>query len=131
MDLDIIYNEDCLETLKRLPDQSVNCCVTSPPYYGLRDYGTATWVGGDPNCDHKAAKLKSRYDYSLDTSLIQDGNRKGTDAPKYMNICPDCGGTLKDGACGGLSINKWCLICGHGFNDMFLFGSERIPAIYI
>jgi hypothetical protein len=47
------------------------------------------------------------------------------------NICPDCGGTLKDGACGGLSINKWCLICGHGFNDMFLFGSERIPAIYI
>ena len=96
MDLDIIYNEDCLETLKRLPDQSVNCCVTSPPYYGLRDYGTATWVGGDPNCDHKAAKLKSRYDYSLDTSLIQDGNRKGTDAPKYMNICPDCGAVKID-----------------------------------
>lgn len=29
---------DCLESLKTLPDQSVHCCVTSPPYYGLRSY---------------------------------------------------------------------------------------------
>ena len=30
---------DCLETLKRLPDESVHMCATSPPYWGLRDYG--------------------------------------------------------------------------------------------
>ena len=36
-----------------MPDQSVHCCVTSPPYFGLRDYGTRTWKGGDPACDHK------------------------------------------------------------------------------
>ena len=35
-----------------LADGSVNCVVTSPPYYGLRDYGTAKWIGGDPKCDH-------------------------------------------------------------------------------
>ena len=35
-----------------LADGSVNCIVTSPPYYGLRDYGTAKWEGGDPNCEH-------------------------------------------------------------------------------
>ena len=35
-----------------LADQSVQCVVTSPPYYGLRDYGTAKWEGGDPECDH-------------------------------------------------------------------------------
>jgi len=35
-----------------LADQSVQCVVTSPPYYGLRDYGTAKWEGGNPNCDH-------------------------------------------------------------------------------
>ena len=35
-----------------LADGSVNCVVTSPPYYGLRDYGTAKWEGGDPNCEH-------------------------------------------------------------------------------
>jgi DNA modification methylase len=27
---------DCIESMRTLPDQSVNCCVTSPPYFGLR-----------------------------------------------------------------------------------------------
>ncbi len=35
-----------------LVDGCVQCVVTSPPYFGLRDYGTATWEGGDPLCDH-------------------------------------------------------------------------------
>ncbi len=30
---------DCVEGMQTLPDESVNTCVTSPPYYGLRDYG--------------------------------------------------------------------------------------------
>jgi len=34
-----IYHGDCLGALRQLPDESVNCCVTSPPYWGLRDYG--------------------------------------------------------------------------------------------
>jgi len=33
-----IYHGDCLKTLKQLPDEHVNCCVTSPPYWGLRQY---------------------------------------------------------------------------------------------
>ena len=37
--LDTILCGDCLAVLKTLPDESVHCCVTSPPYYGLRDYG--------------------------------------------------------------------------------------------
>lgn len=36
---------DALEVLRTLPDESVNCCVTSPPYYGLRDYGVAGQYG--------------------------------------------------------------------------------------
>jgi DNA modification methylase len=36
-----------------LADKSVHCAVTSPPYWGLRDYQTGKWVGGDPACDHK------------------------------------------------------------------------------
>lgn len=40
-----IYQGDCLEVLKTLDDESVNCCVTSPPYYGLRDYGNAGQIG--------------------------------------------------------------------------------------
>jgi DNA modification methylase len=33
-----LYNGDCLEALRSMPDRSVNCCVTSPPYFGLRTY---------------------------------------------------------------------------------------------
>ena len=36
-----------------LKDQSVHCCITSPPYYGLRDYGTGEWHGGEVGCDHR------------------------------------------------------------------------------
>ncbi len=40
-----IQNIDCLQGLRELPDCSVNCCVTSPPYYGLRDYGVDGQIG--------------------------------------------------------------------------------------
>ena len=33
-----IIQGDCLESLKKLEDQSINTCITSPPYWGLRDY---------------------------------------------------------------------------------------------
>lgn len=36
---------DAVEQLRALPDESVHCCVTSPPYYGLRDYGVAGQIG--------------------------------------------------------------------------------------
>lgn len=40
-----IYNESCLTGLPKLPEKSVQMCVTSPPYYGLRDYGHADQIG--------------------------------------------------------------------------------------
>lgn len=40
-----IINGDSLEVLRSLPDNSVDCCVTSPPYYALRDYGIAGQIG--------------------------------------------------------------------------------------
>ncbi len=39
------------EVLKSMPAQSVNCCVTSPPYWGLRDYGIEGQFGLEPNID--------------------------------------------------------------------------------
>jgi DNA modification methylase len=48
-----LYHGDALEVLERLPSQSVHCAVTSPPYWGLRDYQTGTWEGGDSSCLHK------------------------------------------------------------------------------
>jgi DNA modification methylase len=43
-----ILTGDCREVLRTLPDQSVHCCVTSPPYFGLRDYGHAGQIGLEP-----------------------------------------------------------------------------------
>jgi len=42
-----------------IADNTVQCCVTSPPYYGLRDYGTAKWQGGDPDCNHKIPDVEN------------------------------------------------------------------------
>ena len=41
----IIYNEDCLLGLRKLPSESIDCCVTSPPYYAQRDYGCEGQIG--------------------------------------------------------------------------------------
>jgi DNA modification methylase len=40
-----ILQGDCIEVLRTLPDNSVQCVVTSPPYYGLRDYGVDNQIG--------------------------------------------------------------------------------------
>lgn len=45
MELNTILNGDCLEMLKTLPENSIDCCVTSPPYYALRDYGVDGQIG--------------------------------------------------------------------------------------
>jgi len=41
----IILQGDCIEMLRTLPDASVHCCMTSPPYWGLRDYGHGGQIG--------------------------------------------------------------------------------------
>lgn len=56
MDLQILQG-DCRERLKELADGSVHCCVTSPPYFGLRDYGVAGQIGLEPTPDEFVAQL--------------------------------------------------------------------------
>lgn len=48
-----IFVGDCRAVLRSRPAKSVHACVTSPPYWGLRDYGIEPGIwGGDPACDH-------------------------------------------------------------------------------
>jgi site-specific DNA-methyltransferase (adenine-specific) len=42
---------DCLESMREMADQSVNCCITSPPYFGLRDYGDSGQIGLESTAD--------------------------------------------------------------------------------
>jgi len=46
-----LFVGDCIESLSKMEDQSVNCCVTSPPYYGLRDYGVDGQIGLEESQD--------------------------------------------------------------------------------
>ena len=52
MKTDVIINREALYALRELPSESVNCCVTSPPYYGLRDYGLDAQIGREDTPEH-------------------------------------------------------------------------------
>jgi DNA modification methylase len=83
---------DCLAVLPTLPAASVQCCVTSPPYWGLRDYGTATWEGGEAGCDHKRF---NRYPTGLVGTDDAQQNSKF-----FKNDCPKCGARRIDSQLG-------------------------------
>lgn len=55
--IDKIAVSDSLKYLRQLPKECVNCCVTSPPYYGLRDYGMAEQIGLEETPDAYIARL--------------------------------------------------------------------------
>ncbi len=83
-----IIQGDCIEGMRQIPDASVHCVVTSPPYYGLRDYGTATWQGGDAKCDH----VQSRNQHGGERA---DRNQEGY-KKFYKDVCAKCGATRID-----------------------------------
>lgn len=55
-----IIQGDCRNILKTLASDSIHMVCTSPPYYGLRDYGTARWEGGEANCKHTLSQVSER-----------------------------------------------------------------------
>jgi len=83
-----LYNGDVLDVLRQLPDESVQCCITSPPYWGLRDYGTAEWKGGDPNCNHNPQKPDGGQLADRALPLGRGGI--------YKEICKKCGAVRID-----------------------------------
>jgi len=87
-DMATLYNGDCIDALRVLPDKSVQCCVTSPPYYGLRDYGTATWEGGDAACDHK--ERNGRNDKGRCSDDTRPGNINPSPVDTAIQFCDTC-----------------------------------------
>ena len=107
---------DCRDVLPTLEAGSVQCCVTSPPYWGLRDYGTAKWEGGDSTCEHTGS---GRY------YTEQSAGACGTDAfsePGEANAAR-------------LKKARWresgiCTKCGAEHRDCQL-GLEKTPEEYV
>ena len=97
-----ILQGNCLERLCELPDESVQCCVTSPPYWGLRDYGTGQWEGGDAGCDHRANGERRQLPHG-------DGRPVETDSyAQTRTLLAGVGATFKDvcGKCGATRIDQ-------------------------
>ena len=89
---------DNRETIKSLPDQSVNTVVTSPPYFGLRDYGTATWEGGSADCNHMRDSKVGDSTSTGHKGMDDKGHAVG-DAI-YKDVCKKCGAVRKDSQIG-------------------------------
>ena len=87
---DTILIGDVRERLAELPDGSVHCVVTSPPYWGLRDYGTAKWEGGDAECDHTMPA----------TGATQNKGNNGKQAQPFKTVCGKCGARRIDAQLG-------------------------------
>ena len=92
----IIKIGDCKDILQTMPKKSIQAVITSPPYYGLRDYGTGKWVGGDSNCPHKrTTKIgKTVKTITGHQGMYDQGSVVG-DAI-YKKTCPKCGAVRDD-----------------------------------
>ena len=61
MKTDVIINRDALCALQELPSESVHCCVTSPPYFALRDYGLDAQIGQEDTPEQYIDRLTAVF----------------------------------------------------------------------
>tara|TARA_R100001510_G_C7646140_1_gene203457 strand:+ start:477 stop:1553 length:1077 start_codon:yes stop_codon:yes gene_type:complete len=92
----IIKIGNCKDVIQTMPENSVQSVITSPPYYGLRDYGTGKWIGGDPKCLHmRTTKIgKTVKTITGHQGMYDQGSVVG-DAI-YKTTCPKCGAVRDD-----------------------------------
>lgn len=99
-----ILHGDCRDELRALEENSVHCFVTSPPYYGLRDYKIPPSIwGGDPTCQHEwddvtgefRGQAHARPDNSGGVHLPTRGQQKATGGNTFTAtqgcFCRHCG----------------------------------------
>lgn len=79
---------DVRAMLKTLPNDHFDCIVTSPPYWGLRDYGTGHWEGGDPDCAHE----RIGTDRTAWASAVKGPGNPGKNGSQYANMTKTTGG---------------------------------------
>ena len=92
-----VFLGDSREVLKEFPDKCIDTCITSPPYWGLRDYGTSTWVGGDKDCSHRRDTKKS--DKCI-TGHKNFDEMLGVGDAIYKSECKRCGAKRVDSQIG-------------------------------
>jgi len=107
-----IYNASCL-SMPDIPDESVQCVVTSPPYWGLRKYSgdqDLIW-GGDKDCQHQ-------WGQEVETG---DNRFRGANANTGGNANPEV-------YAGGKGFSSFCSLCGAWRGS---YGLEPTPELYV
>ena len=121
-----VHHADCRDGLAALPDESVQCCVTSPPYWGLRKYDLPdmvwgagpAWPGGPP-CEHWFEDCGARtVQPKRDHGHGGFENATGTRGEQGHNA----------GAGGSRSLGSFCRICGAWRGQL---GLEPTPALFV
>lgn len=106
MELNKIYLGDSLEILKTFPDNAIDCCVTSPPYYNLRDYGMVGQIGLEETPEEYIAKLVSVF-REVKRVLKKEGTCWLNLADSYNGSGQDSGkpkGNQSQAICGGRNV---------------------------
>jgi len=88
---------DCRQILNELPENSVQCCVTSPPYYGVRDY-LGKWEGGNADCNHLNDPLCSNK--STLQGYSGEHVKLRTHGMPFSKVCGKCGARRIDNQIG-------------------------------
>ena len=91
----LILTGDCVEQMRTLPDGCASCCVTSPPYFGLRDYGTGRWEGGAAECDHRESS-ETRTEKSKASSTLGGSVETCHASHQFRGVCGKCGAIRVD-----------------------------------
>lgn len=100
-----LYLCDSLEVMKEIPDQSVNCCVTSPPYFGLRDYGVDEQIGLEQTPEEYVDKLVLVF-REVKRILRDDGTL-------WLNLGDSYAGSGKGGQSGEKRSKNWKPVYGN------------------
>jgi len=83
----MIYQGDCLNILRTFDPNSIDMCLTSPPYWGLRDYGVEQVFGGDVDCEHEWNSCGKSSQRLRDPKAVFEECLH----PSLGNICLKCG----------------------------------------
>lgn len=81
----LVLTGDCRMSMRCLPPQSVNCCVTSPPYFGLRDYGVDGQIGLEETPEAYIAKMVEVF-REVKRVLRDDGTLWVNIGDSYSNV---------------------------------------------
>ncbi len=95
-----IITGNCLDVLPTLPEASVQCCVTSPPYFGLRDYGMPDQIGLEPTPDEFVAAMVAVF-REVRRVLRDDGTLWLNLGDSYAGSGAKAGGDMKHNGSAG------------------------------